>query len=101
MKALLTIDMPDRCYDCPLFRLADEESDRLDGTCIISRVHRQHGYDKPSYCPLRRVEALKAAGRDYVLYERQYLYEHLDREFELLKSAKEFEEKQNESSISD
>ncbi len=77
MKAVLVIDMPKDCTECPLSGCG--ECDALGGK-----------YD--GRCPLRPVHALKSAGRDYIIYERQYLYKNLEREFDLMKKAREFDE---------
>ena len=42
-------------------------------------------------CPLKPIHALKSAGHDYIIYERQYLYKNLEREYELMKEAREYE----------
>lgn len=43
-----------------------------------------------------RKHILKAVGKDYVIYERNYLFENLDREYELNKSLKNWLEKRKE-----
>lgn len=51
MKAILTINMPKNCDDCPLM---------FENDCGVTQIHMQlvcrHGdiyYPKPSWCPLK------------------------------------------------
>lgn len=80
MKAILVIDMPKNCAEC-----------KLRWSCPV--WNKWKGYsDRLDECPLKPIHALKSADKDYIIYERQYLYENLEREYELMKEAREFDE---------
>lgn len=79
MKAILVIDeMPNVCENCLL---------NIDGLCAGTR-EPIHSID----CPLKPVHSLKSGGKDYIIYERQFLYDNLDREIEMMKKGKEIYE---------
>lgn len=86
MKAILVIDAPDRCEDCLLHYFKQG-----DYCCPTKKL-----IEDDINCPLRPVHALKSCGHDYIIYERQYLYDNLEREIDLLQKARDWE-KQNES----
>lgn len=86
MQSILIIDTPKNCPDCQLM---------ADGWCygIPSREEVQGKIKylkRPSWCPLRH--PLKAVSNDFYIYDRKYLLDNLDREIDLLKGAKAFEE---------
>lgn len=91
-KSLLIVDTPHDCWDC---QLVNEY-----GYCrALGVAEKQYGVNIKEYkhtryegCPLKQVHALKSAGHDYIIYERRYLYDNLDREIELLKKAKEYDD---------
>ncbi len=82
MKAILVVDMPENCSEC---------SCEQNGICL-AKSDAVESIDRPLWCPLKPIHALKSAGHDYIVYERQYLYKNLEREYELLKRAREFDE---------
>ncbi len=89
MKAILVIDMPKSCEDCELcrdgylcLRLGEVDESIENGT-------------KDLRCPLKPVHSLKSGGQDYIIYERQFLYDNLDREIEMMKKGKEIYESIN------
>ena len=87
--SLLVIDMPSSCSMCKaqtMYKVWNEEQVKWKGY-----------NDRLDECPLKHVHALKSGSHDYIIYERQYLYKNLEREFDLLKKAREFDE----SNISD
>ena len=76
MKALLVIDMPSSCIECPFYE-------------------NEYGYycaGIAEKCPLKPVHSLKSGGRDYIIYERQFLYDNLDREIEMIREGKKIYE---------
>ena len=84
MKAILAIDMPNKCDECPLFY------DYL--RCQAKEGVNIYGEERPNNCPLKPVHSLKSGGKDYIIYERQFLYDNLDREIEMLKEGKKYYE---------
>lgn len=93
MKAVLVIDMPSRCFGCKLHRVIDgEKENEFMVFCCPLRRPVNDLEERPSWCPLKPVHALKSGGRDYIIYERQYLYKNLEREFDLLTKVREFDE---------
>lgn len=73
-KAILVIDMPENCGDCPL--CVGDEYDLVHECCL-----KYKGYvgskDKPKWCPLKEIPERYDTERDYVLdfdesYERGY-----------------------------
>lgn len=84
MKAILVIDVPvlddgrHLCNECPIW----------------NKEHLFCQYDfnmEAKGCPLKPIHALKSGGHDYIIYERQYLYKNLEREYEIMKKAREYE----------
>lgn len=51
MKAVLVIDMPDSCYECPCY----DHSDYADGCMVfIRKTHDiDHGTQREKWCPLK------------------------------------------------
>lgn len=88
MKAILVIDMPKNCDEC---RLHLESSGGQYRRFCVAKNEISVGKKKPKWCPLKPIHALKSCGHDYIIYERQYLYENLERECELMKEAREYE----------
>ena len=104
MKAVLVIDMPSRCFGCKLHRViyGENENEFMVFCCPLRRP--VNDLDKrPSWCPLSH--PLKSVSNDFYIYDRKYLFAHLDREIGLLKGTKAFEEfmkaREDESSIGD
>lgn len=92
MKAVLVIDMPKDCDECPLN--SDGYCDALQEYALLNEWVEDAPYyslKEKGDCPLKPIHALKSAGKDYIVYERQYLYENLEREYELMKKAREYE----------
>lgn len=76
-KAILVIDMPTNCKNC----------DRVIRKGCTKGDYRKE--ERPKQCPLSH--PLKRVGNDFYIYDRNYLLEHLDREIEMLKKAREYE----------
>ena len=95
MKALLLIDMPDSCGDCP-FRIRwnpDDIKCMANGE-VFEETFNSLMYVRKNKCPLKPMndKALKISNKDFIIYQRDYLMANLDREISLWKSAKEYEE---------
>lgn len=90
MKAVLVIDMPSACDECKF------ETEMLNcgkPMCVATPYRRERIGDdstRPSWCPLSH--PLKRVSNDFYIYDRKYLFDNLDREIDLLKGAKAFEE---------
>lgn len=87
-KSILVIDTPHCCHDC-ICADWDQCLCKASNREIYSQEYMNGG--RQAWCPLKLVHALKSAGHDYIIYERQYLYENLEREYELMKKAREYE----------
>jgi hypothetical protein len=74
------IDTPNDCYDCPCY-------DHEGGICQVSCSWKT---DRENGCPLSH--PLKRVSNDFYIYDRKYLFDHLEREIDLLKGTKAFEE---------
>lgn len=85
MKAMLIIDMPDKCNRCPLYITPQYCGVEFYNHKEVSK----YGANKPDWCPLSH--PLKRVGHDYYFYDRKYLLDNLDREIEMLKKVKEYE----------
>lgn len=87
MKAIVLVDhMPDSCFFCKYDRYG-----RYDHLCGISLKSNDGNANKrPSWCPL--IHPLKYGSNDFYIYDRKYLFDNLEREIDLLKKAKRFEE---------
>ncbi len=87
MKAVLVIDMPTRCYDCPLYTsIADEdclasEYGFCDDRNILKLKEAQDKIrfdEKPTWCPLRPLPSKLVpfgyldVGNEDGLYEKGY-----------------------------
>jgi hypothetical protein len=92
MKAILVIDMPTNCMDCPMCQLSEWDGEYHCFAANSDEVNFKG--NKPNWCPLSH--PLKRVGYDYYIYDRKYLLDNLDREIEMLKKVKEYE-----SNISD
>lgn len=87
-KVILVIDKPKTCLDCPVCTL-----DEMDGDYICGKTGKcvEEYFDKkPSWCPL--IHPLKEVSNDFYIYDTEYLFKHLDREIDLLKSTERFKE---------
>lgn len=89
-KSILVIDTPACCGECRFGRFFDDYFKTEEMYCIATNNNFTRCDDKPRWCPLRT--PLKAVDKDYYIYRTDYLFEHLDREIELLQSAKRFKE---------
>lgn len=103
MSAILVLKhMPTCCADCPFIEYIDKDNykcskyhetlnsiDWLD-THLNNNIMER----RTEWCPLNPMndKAVKIGDKDFVIYQRDYLMENLDREIELLKKAKLFEE---------
>ena len=94
MKSILIFDTPTRCYDCPLYTSIDEgEYGFCDDRNILKQKEAQEKirFDKkPYWCPLRH--PLKEVDSDFYIYDRKFLFDHLEKEFAILKDIKAFKE---------
>lgn len=93
MKSILIIETPTRCYDCPLFTSIDDSDEYgfCDDRNILKQEEAQEKIrfnQKPKWCPLRH--PLKEVSSDFYIYDTRYLFDHLDREIELMKGTKDF-----------
>lgn len=96
-KAILIINNPIDCEHCDLnvpfskYHLACQETGFANGG----------DGSVPSWCPLKR--PLKYVGNDYYIYDTDYLFKNLEREFGMAKDAREFAERikaeKNESKV--
>lgn len=85
MKSILVIETPTNCYECPC----------SNEGCYLCQINRRQLEDdfqerRPSWCPLSH--PLKRVSNDFYIYDRKYLFDHLEREIDLLKGTKAFEE---------
>lgn len=62
-KAILIIDMPDSCKDCPLC-VSKEFIPSVDEYCCIVENTAIDAYDKPYWCPLKPAPELQNVGYD-------------------------------------
>ena len=103
MKYVLIVENDDTCYICPLCNpefgwLGDIKKGVCRRTYDDVTVYLDGVSGRPKWCPLKH--PLKYASNDFYIYDTKYLMENLDREINLLKGTKAFEEimeKQNES----
>ena len=52
MKAILVIDMPKECWDCPMhIEGLDDENEEIM-VCNAEKIESHYG-EKPSWCPLK------------------------------------------------
>lgn len=87
MKALAIVDIDDKlleeyedfAIESMLIATSKEDDSWRDSVKWFGEI-KLISFDK---CTLKKV------GKDYVIYERNYLFENLDREYELNKSIKE------------
>lgn len=94
MKAILVIDMPTECIECEFCRVfADGKP--TETHCTLTAQRNEDGVNTISkWCPLRH--PLKEVNNDFYIYDRKYLFDNLEREIDLLKKAKRFEEHMKE-----
>lgn len=92
MSAILLIkEMPKTCKECPCQLMfvcvpADEDIDE----------YVDPNETKPDWCPLKPLNKIvKAGDRNLIIYERAWLYSHLEEEFEMQKKVRDWE-KQND-----
>lgn len=79
MKAILIIDMPKDCWECPCFMDVGWRCQcRMD---IDEDVHD----GRPEWCPLRKMNFLKMSYDGYVFYNRQWLKDHIKMEASIIK----------------
>lgn len=94
-KSILIFDTPTRCFDCPLYTSIDDADEYgfCDDRNILKQKEAQEKirFDKkPKWCPLRH--PLKEVNNNFYIYDRQYLFDHLNEEIAILKGTKAFEE---------
>lgn len=77
MKAILVVEMPTNCKNC----------DRVIRKGCIKGDYRKE--ERPKQCPLSH--PLKGMYGDFYVYDREYLFANLEREYELLKEVREYE----------
>ena len=62
-KAILVIDMPDECSDCPCFQFG------VDNYCAVTgEVNYSCNNERPTSCPLKLVPE-KMTGNDSIKYQ--------------------------------
>ena len=87
MKVIAILNKPKSCSTCPFnhVEISYEE-------CRLSKrqLSDAESLQIPIWCELRH--PLKWVSKDFYIYDRKYLIDHLDREIELLQSTKRFEE---------
>ena len=98
MKAILVIEMPKSCNKCELktHRFGFTTNKMKVGCKFKGDILTDVLSDRPNWCPLKPVHSLKSGGKDYIIYERQFLYDNLDREIEMMKKGKEIYESNND-----
>lgn len=61
MKAILVIDMPTKCGDCPLH--VDGLDDECEEIMMCNATHRESNYGAPpTWCPLKPLPETKDVG---------------------------------------
>lgn len=96
MKAIAILDIDDE--------LLEKYKDfSIDGEVVATKKEDNSWRDVIGVVGVKLIpfdkHTLKKGGKDYVIYERDYLLKNLDREYELNKSIKETRgKKQNDSS---
>ena len=69
-KAILVMDMPSKCRECPVYKVvAGNElcQARIRATIVVGTLTA--GYTKPSWCPLREVPQKKPYNRKEDVYD--------------------------------
>ena len=89
MKAILLIDMPKNCLDCPLNIPSYDDDFEEIMICNATKLESHYG-EIPSWCPLKH--PLKEVSNDFYIYDANYLFANLDREISNLKSTERFRE---------
>lgn len=89
MKAIAIVNLPDCCYHCK-FNIID--GDIHDCYICHKKFERDNQMIRQEWCPLKPVQSLKSGGKDYIIYERQFLYDNLEREIEMIRKGKEIYE---------
>ena len=86
MKAVLVIDKAESCTGCMLGIYNKK------WLCLAANkdIDISDRYNIPAWCPLSH--PLKSVDSDFYIYDKKYLFDHLEREIELLQSAKKFKE---------
>lgn len=81
-EAILVIDkMPNSCDECEV---------RCDG--YTAKEYSEKAIKRPTWCPLKPLnKVVKAGDRNLIIYERAWLYLHLEEEFELQKKVRDWE----------
>lgn len=80
-KSVLIIDTPKRCIDCVFFSKNDDWKCNIHNEVIFR-------------CPLIPLEdgTLKYGNKEYIIYERNFLYKNLESEIEIMREGKKFYE---------
>lgn len=92
MKAILVIDTPKDCLYCPCYDQDTEFGFEQCKVLLRSFESADERDNKPDWCPLKpfNENALKSGNKEYLIYQRDWLYKNLDREIEMLKSGKKY-----------
>lgn len=70
-KAILVIDMPNSCSECPCISLGFCNAVEKNGICkSVGNI-----YDKPNWCPLCEVPKRKGLFRQLPMYDTDIHYE--------------------------
>ena len=103
MKAIFVVDeMPTECIECPFHRIYADGFLNETYCSLMAKRNKDGVNTRAEWCPL--MHPLKYVSNDFYIYDRKYLMGNLEREIDLLKETKAFEEnmeKRNESNTSD
>ena len=91
MKAVFVTNKPASCLDCEFCGFISDLDEMR--SCILRECHafeEKDADEEYKNCQLRH--PLKEVSNDFYIYDRKYLFDHLDREIGLLKGTKAFEE---------
>lgn len=87
MKAILITDMPSSCAECQFCGRGGRNLERY--VCCLTGEHSEEPHLVG--CPLQPLnKILKVGDRQLMIYEAKWLFNNLEREFELLKKVKEY-----------
>lgn len=92
-KSILVLNTPVVCDGCILeqYVVVNHNGYHYCGACGIETKAETRLTD----CPLKPLGngIMKSGNKDFIIYERDYLYQNLEREIELLRKGKEYADK--------